>query len=132
MSKKKTNSAEQQDQAVKTAPKKKMSKKEKKAIAEQHAKEMNQKKMRNYGVGFVLSLISVIISFFFKPEAGTAMWSYTQIGCYALMGVAGLFLKNGAKYELNPKRAKNMDMIGLAFIAICVGMILAEIVALVM
>ncbi len=130
MSKKNTTAA-QQDAAEKNTPKKKMSKKEKRAIAEQHAKEMNQKKTRNYGVGFVLSLIAVVISFFFKPEAGTALWSYTQIGCYALMGLAGVFLKNGAKYELNTKRAKNMDMIGLAFIAICVGMILAEIVALV-
>ena len=58
------------------------------------------------------------------------MWSYTQIGCYLLMGCAGACLKNGAKYEMNLKRAKTMDMIGLAFMAICVGMVMAEVVAL--
>ena len=130
MSKKKANTAASQDDAVKNTPKKKMSKKEKKAIAEQHAKEMNSKKTRNYGIGFLISAVAVAISFLYKPEVGTAMWSYTQIGCYALMGCAGVFLKNGAKYEMNLKRAKTMDMIGLAFIAICVGMILAEVVAL--
>ncbi len=131
MSKKKTTTAAPQDAAEKSTPKKKMSKKEKKAIAEQHAKEMNQKKTRYYGIGFVFSLIAVAISFLYKPEAGTALWSYTQIGCYALMGVAGVFLKNGAKYELNIKRSKNMDMIGLAFIVVCCTMIVAEIIALV-
>ena len=46
------------------------------------------------------------------------------------MGVAGLFLKNGAKYEENVKRAKNMDMIGLVFVVVCIGMIMAEAVAM--
>lgn len=132
MSKKKANTDAQQETAVKQTPNKKLSKKEKKAIAEQRSKELHQKKMRNYGIGFVFSLIAVAISFLFKPEAGTALWSYTQMGCYALMGVAGLFLKNGAKYEQNPKRAKNMDMIGLIFIVMCLGMIMAEAIALFM
>lgn len=130
MAKNKANAVESQTAAEKAVPKKKMSKKEKRAIAEQHAKEMNQKKTRSYGIGFALSLIAVAISFLFKPEVGTALWSYTQIGCYTLMGCAGLCLKNGAKYELNPKRVKTMDMIGLAFIAICAGMIMAELIAL--
>ena len=99
MSKKKTTTVEQETPAVKNQPKKKMSKKEKKALAEQRSKEMNQKKTRNYGIGFVLSLIAVAISFLYKPETGTDLWSYTQMGCYAIMGAAGLFLKNGAKYE---------------------------------
>ena len=42
------------------------------------------------------------------------------------------FLKNGAKYEENVKRAKTMDMIGLIFIVMCLGMIMAEAVALFM
>ena len=130
MSKKKTTTAEQETPAVKNQPKKKMSKKEKKALAEQRSKEMNQKKTRNYGIGFVLSLIAVAISFLYKPETGTDLWSYTQMGCYAIMAVAGLFLKNGAKYEENVKRAKNMDMIGLVFVVVCIGMIMAEAVAM--
>lgn len=119
-----------QDTATNSVPKKKLSKKEKKAIAEQRSKELYQKKMRNYGVGFVFSLIAVAISFLSKAETGSLVWSYTQIACYVLMGVAGLFLKNGSKYEESAKRAKTMDMIGLAFIAICIGMIFAEIVAM--
>ena len=130
MSKKKTTTVEQETPAVKNQPKKKMSKKEKKALAEQRSKEMNQKKTRNYGIGFVLSLIAVAISFLYKPETGTDLWSYTQMGCYAIMGAAGLFLKNGAKYEENVKRAKNMDMIGLVFVVVCIGMIMAEAVAM--
>ena len=130
MSKKKTNTAEVQESAAKNEPKKKMSKKEKRAIAEQRTKELNQHKTRNYGVGFAFSLVAVAISFLYKPEAGTALWSYTQIGCYSLMAVAGFFLKNGAKYEENVKRAKTMDMIGLVFIVMCLGMIMAEVVAL--
>ena len=130
MSKKKTTTVEQETPAVKNQPKKKMSKKEKKALAEQRSKEMNQKKTRNYGIGFVLSLIAVAISFLYKPEAGTDLWSYTQMGCYVIMGAAGLFLKNGAKYEENVKRAKNMDMIGLVFVVVCIGMIMAEAVAM--
>jgi hypothetical protein len=109
-----------------------MTKKEKRAIAEQRTKELNQKKTRNYGIGFAFSLVAVAISFLYKPEVGTAMWSYTQMGCYAIMGVAGFFLKNGAKYEENVKRAKTMDMIGLIFIVMCLGMIMAEAVALFM
>ena len=132
MSKKNNNTAEVQESVEKNVPKKKMSKKEKRAIAEQRTKELNQKKTRNYGIGFVLSLVAVAISFLYKPEVGTAMWSYTQMGCYAIMGVAGCFLKNGAKYEENPKRAKTMDMIGLIFIVMCLGMIMAEAVALFM
>ena len=132
MSKKKTNAAQVQEAAAKNEPKKKMSKKEKRAIAEQRTKELNQKKTRNYGIGFVFSLVAVAISFLYKPEVGTAMWSYTQMGCYAIMGVAGFFLKNGAKYEENVKRAKTMDMIGLIFIVMCLGMIMAEAVALFM
>ena len=137
MSKKKTNkpAANAQQQAaqnVQKEQKKKLSKKEKKAIAEQRSKELNQKKTRSYGIGFVFSLIAVAISFLYKPEVGTALWSYTQMGCYALMGVAGFFLKNGAKYEENVKRAKTMDMIGLVFIVVCFGMIMAEAVALFM
>jgi len=130
MSKKKNTTVEQKTPAVKNQPKKKMSKKEKKALAEQRSKEMNQKKTRNYGIGFVLSLIAVAISFLYKPETGTDLWSYTQMGCYAIMGAAGLFLKNGAKYEENAKRAKNMDMIGLVFVVVCLGMIMAEAVAM--
>ena len=130
MSKKKTNAVEPQETAAKNAPKKKMSKKEKRAVAEQHAKEMNSKKMNNYGMGFIISLVAVVISFLSKAEVGTEVWSYTQIGCYMLMGVAGSFLRNGAKYESTPKRAKTMGMIGLTFMAVCVGMVLAEFVAL--
>ncbi len=130
MSKKKTNTAEVQEAAVKNAPKKKMSKKEKKALAEQQAKEMNRKKLNNYGMGFIISLGAVAISFLVKAEAGTPEWSYIQIGCYMLMGVAGSFLRNGAKYESTPKRAKTMGMIGLTFMAVCVGMVLAEFMAL--
>lgn len=129
MSKKQATVAEQEAMG-KSTPKKKLSKKEKKAIAEQRSKELYQKKMRNYGVGFVFSLIAVAVSFLSKAETGTTLWSYTQIGCYILMGIAGIFLKNGSKYEENAKRAKTMDMIGLAFIAICIGMIIAEIVAM--
>ena len=132
MSKKNNNTAEVQESVEKNVPKKKMSKKEKRAIAEQRTKELNQKKTRNYGIGFVLSLVAVAISFLYKPEVGTAMWSYTQMGCYAIMGVAGFFLKNGAKYEENVKRAKTMDMIGLIFIVMCLGMLMAEAVALFM
>ena len=132
MSKKNNNTAEVQESVEKNTPKKKMSKKEKRAIAEQRTKELNQKKTRNYGIGFVFSLVAVAISFLYKPEVGTAMWSYTQMGCYAIMGVAGFFLKNGAKYEENVKRAKTMDMIGLIFIVMCLGMIMAEAVALFM
>ena len=132
MSKKNNNTAEVQESVEKNVPKKKMSKKEKRAIAEQRTKELNQKKTRNYGIGFVLSLVAVAISFLYKPEVGTAMWSYTQMGCYAIMGVAGFFLKNGSKYEENVKRAKTMDMIGLIFIVMCLGMIMAEAVALFM
>ena len=132
MSKKNNNTAEVQESVEKNVPKKKMTKKEKRAIAEQRTKELNQKKTRNYGIGFVLSLVAVAISFLYKPEVGTAMWSYTQMGCYAIMGVAGFFLKNGAKYEENVKRAKTMDMIGLIFIVMCLGMIMAEAVALFM
>ena len=132
MSKKNNNTAEVQESVEKNVPKKKMSKKEKRAIAEQRTKELNQKKTRNYGIGFVFSLVAVAISFLYKPEVGTAMWSYTQMGCYAIMGVAGFFLKNGAKYEENAKRAKTMDMIGLIFIVMCLGMIMAEAVALFM
>ena len=132
MSKKNNNTAEVQESVEKNVPKKKMSKKEKRAIAEQRTKELNQKKTRNYGIGFVLSLVAVAISFLYKPEVGTAMWSYTQMGCYAIMGVAGFFLKKGAKYEENVKRAKTMDMIGLIFIVMCLGMIMAEAVALFM
>ena len=131
MSKKKTNTAEVQEPVVKKTPKKKMSKKEKRAIAEQHAKEMNSKKMRSYGIGFVLSLAAVAVSFLSKAEIGTVEWSYTQMGCYMLMGVAGSFLRNGSKYELNAKHAKTMNIIGLTFMAICVGMVLAEFVALI-
>lgn len=129
MSKKQATIAEQETMG-KSTPKKKLSKKEKKAIAEQRSKELYQKKMRNYGVGFVFSLIAVAVSFLSKAETGTTMWSYTQIGCYVVMGIAGIFLKNGSKYEENAKRAKTMDMIGLAFITICIGMIFAEIVAM--
>lgn len=129
MAKKQTTTAKQEN-AVNSVPKKKLTKKEKKAIAEQRSKELYQKKMRNYGVGFVFSLIAVAVSFLSKAETGTMVWSYTQIGCYVLMGIAGIFLKNGSKYEENAKRAKTMDMIGLAFIAICIGMIVAEIVAM--
>ena len=132
MSKKNNNTAEVQESVEKNVPKKKMSKKEKRAIAEQRTKELNQKKTRNYGIGFVLSLVAVAISFLYKPEVGTAMWSYTQMGCYAIMGVAGFFLKKGAKYEENVKRAKTMDMICLIFIVMCLGMIMAEAVALFM
>ena len=132
MSKKNSNTAEVQESVEKNVPKKKMTKKEKRAIAEQRTKELNQKKTRNYGIGFVFSLVAVAISFLYKPEVGTAMWSYTQMGCYAIMGVAGFFLKNGAKYEENVKRAKTMDMIGLIFIVMCLGMIMAEAVALFM
>ena len=132
MSKKNNNTAEVQESVEKNVPKKKMSKKEKRAIAEQRTKELNQKKTRNYGIGFVFSLVAVAISFLYKPEVGTAMWSYTQMGGYAIMGVAGFFLKNGAKYEENVKRAKTMDMIGLIFIVMCLGMIMAEAVALFM
>ncbi|MBQ2431610.1 MAG: hypothetical protein II268_00150 [Peptococcaceae bacterium] len=132
MSKKNNNTAEVQESVEKNVPKKKMTKKEKRAIAEQRTKELNQKKTRNYGIGFVFSLVAVAISFLYKPEVGTAMWSYTQMGCYAIMGVAGFFLKNGAKYEENVKRAKTMDMIGLIFIVMCLGMIMAEAVALFM
>ena len=132
MSKKNNNTAEVQESVEKNVPKKKMSKKEKRAIAEQRTKELNQKKTRNYGIGFVFSLVAVAISFLYKPEVGTALWSYTQMGCYAIMGVAGFFLKNGAKYEENVKRAKTMDMIGLIFIVMCLGMIMAEAVALFM
>lgn len=132
MSKKNNNTAEVQESVEKNTPKKKMSKKEKRAIAEQRTKELNQKKTRNYGIGFAFSLVAVAISFLYKPEVGTAMWSYTQMGCYAIMGVAGFFLKNGAKYEENVKRAKTMDMIGLIFIVMCLGMIMAEAVALFM
>jgi len=134
MSKKKNKPNPQAAQNVQNEQKKeqnkKLSKKEKRAIAEQRSKELNQKKTRCYGMGFVFSLISVAISFLYKPEVGTALWSYTQIGCYALMGVAGFFLKHGAKYEENPKRAKTMDMIGLVFIVVCFGMIMAEAFAL--
>ena len=35
-----------------------------------------------------------------------------------------------AKYEENAKRAKNMDMIGLVFVVVCIGMIMAEAVAM--
>ena len=132
MSKKNNNTAEVQESIEKNVPKKKMTKKEKRAIAEQRTKELNQKKTRNYGIGFVFSLVAVAISFLYKPEVGTAMWSYTQMGCYAIMGVAGFFLKNGAKYEENVKRAKTMDMIGLIFVVMCFGMIMAEAVALFM
>ncbi len=132
MSKKNNNTAEVQESIEKNVPKKKMTKKEKRAIAEQRTKELNQKKTRNYGIGFAFSLVAVAISFLYKPEVGTAMWSYTQMGCYAIMGVAGFFLKNGAKYEENVKRAKTMDMIGLIFIVMCLGMIMAEAVALFM
>ncbi|MBQ1220663.1 MAG: hypothetical protein IIX83_04670 [Peptococcaceae bacterium] len=132
MSKKNNNTAEVQESVEKNVPKKKMTKKEKRAIAEQRSKELNQKKTRNYGIGFAFSLVAVAISFLYKPEVGTAMWSYTQMGCYAIMGVAGFFLKNGAKYEENVKRAKTMDMIGLIFIVMCLGMIMAEAVALFM
>ncbi|MBQ2369938.1 MAG: hypothetical protein II301_07480 [Peptococcaceae bacterium] len=132
MSKKNNNTAEVQESVEKNTPKKKMTKKEKRAIAEQRTKELNQKKTRNYGIGFAFSLVAVAISFLYKPEVGTAMWSYTQMGCYAIMGVAGFFLKNGAKYEENVKRAKTMDMIGLIFIVMCLGMIMAEAVALFM
>ena len=132
MSKKNNNTAEVQESVEKNVPKKKMSKKEKRAIAEQRTKELNQKKTRKYGIGFAFSLVAVAISFLYKPEVGTAMWSYTQMGCYAIMGVAGFFLKNGAKYEENVKRAKTMDMIGLIFIVMCLGMIMAEAVALFM
>ena len=132
MSKKNNNTAEVQESVEKNVPKKKMSKKEKRAIAEQRTKELNQKKTRNYGIGFAFSLVAVAISFLYKPEVGTALWSYTQMGCYAIMGVAGFFLKNGAKYEENVKRAKTMDMIGLIFIVMCLGMIMAEAVALFM
>ena len=132
MSKKNNNTAEVQESVEKNVPKKKLTKKEKRAIAEQRTKELNQKKTRNYGIGFAFSLVAVAISFLYKPEVGTAMWSYTQMGCYAIMGVAGFFLKNGAKYEENVKRAKTMDMIGLIFIVMCLGMIMAEAVALFM
>ena len=68
MSKKKTNkpatNAQQQAvQNVQKEQKKKLSKKEKKAIAEQRSKELNQKKTRNYGIGFVFSLIAVAVRF---------------------------------------------------------------------
>ena len=130
MSKNKTSQTSEV-QETKKKPAKKMSKKEKKELAQQHAKEMNQKKMRNYAFGFVVSLIAVAVSFLSGAEVGTATWSYTQIGCYLLMGFAGIFLKRGAKYELNQKRAKNMDIVGLIFIVICLGMVMAETIALI-
>ena len=122
----------QEQKTKQNTPKKKPTKKEKKeqkAMAAQRSKELNQKKTRNYGIGFFISLAAVAISFLSGAEVGTTMWSYTQIGCYVLMGLAGFFLKNGAKYEENAKRAKTMDMIGLIFIVLCLGMAMAEAVA---
>lgn len=129
MSKKKANQVEVQEETKNTTTKK-LSKKEKRAIAEQRTKELNKKKTKQYTVGFVFSLIAVAVSFLSGAEVGTVEWSYTQIGCYVLMGIAGFFLKNGAKFEENVKRAKTMDMIGLIFIVVCLGMIMAEAVAI--
>ncbi len=88
-----------------------------------YTKEDYRMKKRNYTVGAIFCLLACVLALSVKID-GKITWETMQVAVYALLGASGLFLKSGAKYEENATRAKALDLIGLLFVALCLGMII--------
>ncbi len=88
-----------------------------------YTKEDYRMKKRNYTVGAIFCLLAVVLAISAKVD-GKISWDMLQIGVYTLLGISGIFLKSGAKYEENAARAKALDLIGLLFVALCLGMVI--------
>ena len=105
-----------------TAQKKTRKQPQKQERKKHYTKEDYRMKKRHYTIGAIFCLLACVLALSTQTD-GKYTWETLQAGVYALLGISGLFLKSGAKYEENATRAKALDLIGLIFVALCLGMV---------
>lgn len=123
MTKKKQN---QKNTAVtKTAAQEKKRKKEE---ALQQKKQLQTKRQRYYGLAVVVVVLALIISFASSSVYGQPLYAWLQIVCYGFMGICGLLTILASRCEETDKKRLRMQAIGLVFLMIAAGMIVAQLV----
>ena len=131
MAKKKQNKPVNGTTTEKKPVERKPTKKEKKAAAEQRSRELKAKRQKFYAVALVFAVLAVVISFASSSTYGQAIYSWTQIGCYGLMGLCGVVVLYASRYEETEKKQRSRNTMGMVFIMVALGIILAEIVKMV-
>ena len=131
MAKKKQNKPVNGTTTEKKPVERKPTKKEKKAAAEQRSRELKAKRQKFYAVALVFAVLAVVISFASSSTYGQAIYSWIQIGCYGLMGLCGVVVLYASRYEETEKKQRSRNTMGMEFIMVALGIILAEIVKMV-
>lgn len=131
MAKKKQNKPVNGTTTEKKTVERKPTKKEKKAAAEQRSRELKAKRQKFYAVALVFAVLAVVISFASSSTYGQAIYSWIQIGCYGLMGLCGVVVLYASRYEETEKKQRSRNSMGMVFIMVALGIILAEIVKMV-
>ena len=131
MAKKKQNKPVNGTTTEKKPVERKPTKKEKKAAAEQRSRELKAKRQKFYAVALVFAVLAVVISCASSSTYGQAIYSWIQIGCYGLMGLCGVVVLSASRYEETEKKQRSRNTMGMVFIMVALGIILAEIVKMV-
>lgn len=131
MTKKKQNKARTTVETEKKPAERKPTKKEKKAAAMQRSKELLAKRQKFYALALVFAVLAVIISFASSSTYGQAIYDWIQIGCYGLMGLCGVVILYASRYEETEKKQRSRNTMGMVFIMVAAGIMLAEIVKMV-
>ena len=131
MAKKKQNKPVNGTTTEKKPVERKPTKKEKKAAAEQRSRELKAKRQKFYAVALVFAVLAVVISFASSSTYGQAIYSWIQIGCSGLMGLCGVVVLYASRYEETEKKQRSRNTMGMVFIMVALGIILAEIVKMV-
>ncbi|MBR6756555.1 MAG: hypothetical protein IKM15_06380 [Peptococcaceae bacterium] len=106
----------------------KLSKKEKKELAEKQRLELKKKRSKYYYTSCAIALLAVL-SYYLAPNIFPEEQHHLiHIIGYSIMGVAGFLMQQGSKYEDTEKRKKMSNLIGNILMVISFGIVISGII----
>lgn len=114
-------------QPTANAVEKRQNKKERRAAQEKKQEEYSKTRKSMYNLALMIVASAIFISFWGANFRGGIYYGWIQAACYAMMGLSGLCIMNGSRYEVGEKKQRNMGTMGMVFLMIALGMGLGEI-----
>ena len=114
-------------QPTANAVEKRQNKKERRAAKEQKQEEYTKTRKSMYNLALMIVATAIFISFWGANFRGGLYYGWIQALCYGMMGLSGLCIMNGSRYELVEKKQRSMGTMGVVFLMIALGMGLGEI-----
>lgn len=118
-------------QPTANAVEKRQNKKERRAAEEHKQTEYAKIRKSMYNLALMIVACAIFISFWGANFRGGIYYGWIQAGCYAMMGLSGICIMNGSRYEFGDKKQRSMSTMGMVFLMIALGMGLGEIAKMV-